>query len=435
VRARALATLLLLAGCAARETDTALVVSIETDLRYPRIDQIVVDVVTGTTVERTYPVSATTQFPIKVAVVPEGRPDFGVQITASARLGDQVVATSMAALTFTADAVRTATLSLGPSSGPDGGAAGDGPPPSTDGPPPRPDAGPRPDGPPPGQWTRVTAPEVAAAGDVSLNGVYAVRSDDVWAVGWLGIKGVAFHWDGKSWAATPVPAGTLSLYEVWGLPGGDAWAVGLGGTIVRRTGGEWRAVASGSMANLSGVWGSAADDVWAVGNMGTVLRWNGSAWAPAATGVDGGVALVQIAGTGRNQMWTVGGQGSVFRYDGARWQRQNHGLTTNPLLGVWASSPGDVWVVGDRASLHFDGARWESAIGTPQSARGVWGSGPADVWAVGDSPGGQTLAHFDGDAWTAVKAPGTDTLQAVHGVSNTDGWAVGPKGVLLRLGR
>jgi hypothetical protein len=205
---------------------------------------------------------------------------------------------------------------------------------------------------------------------------------------------------------------------------------------MRRMGGQWRSLPSGSSANLSGVWGSAADDVWTVGTMGTVLRWNGMAWTPAAMGVDAAVALLQITGIARNQMWAVGSMGGVFRYDGTRWQKQDHGLTTNPLFGVWASAADDVWAVGDRVGMHFDGARWRTVTGLPQSARAVWGSAAADLWAVGDGgPGGQSMSHFDGDAWLPFKGPTTDALQSVHGTSGTDAWAVGPKGTLLRLGR
>jgi hypothetical protein len=469
VKGAALALLLLAAGCGARQTDTALVVAVSSELAFPAIDELTIDVATsGEPVTRRYDVDRNTTFPIQLGVVPKGKPDFEVTIAATGLLQGKTVVSQVAVVAFDAGAPKTVplllsascqsrtcgatdscvrgqcvdrrmvvTLNPAPTMGDAGvtdappGAAGDAAVERTADMAPRREAG------MPGTWSQEKPADIAAAGaDVSLNGVFAVRSDDVWAVGWTGIKGLAFHFDGKAWTASALPAGTLSLYQAWGTPGGDVWAVGLNGTIMRRMGGQWRSVPSGASANLSGVWGSAADDVWAVGTMGAVLRWNGTMWAPAAVGVDAAVALLQITGIARNQMWAVGSMGSVFRFDGTRWQKQDHGLTTNPLFGVWASSADDVWAVGDRVGMHFDGARWRTTTGLPQSARAVWGSAPDDLWAVGDGgPGGQSMSHFDGDAWTPFKGPSTDALQSVHGVASADAWAVGPKGTLLRLGR
>src|SRR5712664_2440221 len=56
------------------------------------------------------------------------------------------------------------------------------------------------------------------------------------------------------------------------------------------------------------------------------------------------------------------------------------------LLGVWGSSPDDVWVTGDAGTLlHWDGNTWVSFEGAANldGFLNVWGSGPNDVWAVG----------------------------------------------------
>ena len=52
-------------------------------------------------------------------------------------------------------------------------------------------------------------------------------------------------------------------------------------------------------------------------------------------------------------------------------------------------------------------------------------SSPKDIWAVGE-----TAIHFDGTAWTDVPVPGieannTASLQGVATVSSNDAWAVG----------
>lgn len=87
---------------------------------------------------------------------------------------------------------------------------------------------------------------------VSLNGVWGLAGDDIWAVG---EEGTILHWDGASW--TPEVSGTTeTLHAVWGPGGGsdEVWAAGDRGTILRRSGGVWQPVGLAENAqNLRGL--------------------------------------------------------------------------------------------------------------------------------------------------------------------------------------
>jgi photosystem II stability/assembly factor-like uncharacterized protein len=452
LRFELLLTFAAVCGCA-RTNDTALAVSIDSDLPASQIDHVGVVVKSGGD-EKSYgfPITGTTSFPIRIGIVPRGKPDFTVEVTATASQKEKPVVSQSAVVQFAAGAQLPLALRLGsdcvavtcpdpaqtcnrkacvpktqlapppPDAGTDASPPSDASPPPSDGPPR--DAGVL------GQWRQVMAPVIPDG--VTLSGVWPVSGDDVWVVGWRGAIGVAYHFDGTTWTAPALPAGTPALYSVW-ADAAEVWAVGFNGTVLRRTEGGFQQVMAPTAAVLTGIWGFSATNIWVVGRDGTVLRWDGMAWQQAATGVSGD--LLAVAGVAGGELWVVGTEGAVFRYTPAGgWRRQLHALTQNHLYAVWALSGRDVWAVGERAALHYDGTGWSNshALGTPESSYGVWGSGSDDVWAVGG--GAFSIARWNGGEWTKVASPSTTTtLQRVRGLSAREVWAVGNDGLILRF--
>jgi hypothetical protein len=49
--------------------------------------------------------------------------------------------------------------------------------------------------------------------------------------------------------------------------------------------------------------------------------------------------------------------GTIVHYDGSSWKSQTSSSTDN-LVGVWGSSPQDVFAVGRSSVLHYDGSQW-----------------------------------------------------------------------------
>lgn len=132
-------------------------------------------------------------------------------------------------------------------------------------------------------------------------------------------------------------------------------------------------------------------------------------------------------GTSATDVWAVGmatgSRTAILRYDGTEWTEQPTG-TLAGFLGVWGSSPTDVFFVGANVIRHYDGSTW-SFHDMPVAATlyDAWGTGSDDVWAVGNS----TILHYDGTSW-AEQLSG-ERLFSVHGTSGTDVWAVGPTGI------
>jgi hypothetical protein len=184
------------------------------------------------------------------------------------------------------------------------------------------------------------------------------------------------------------------------------------------------------------VWAFAPDDAWVAGSGALLVHWDGTSWTPFAGGTLNSVH--QIWGSSSTDVWAVagglGGTGNystMIHWDGAAWSNVNPG-TTDPLLGVWGDAPNDVWALGAHELLHFDGAKWTSAVpvggGFSSGLSGLWGTGPHDVWAVQQ---GDPMFHFTG-VWTAMPSGAPTAQDAVFetvwaprpGEAWAAGWAV-----------
>jgi hypothetical protein len=112
----------------------------------------------------------------------------------------------------------------------------------------------------------------------------------------------------------------------------------------------------------------------------------------------------------------------------------------NGLFAVSASSPGDIWAVG-QSTIHFDGATW-TAFPAPlingeniSFLQGVADISPTEAWAVGNvtegPETGPVIERWNGTEWNlfpspSFNAPGDQaSLFAVTAISANDIWAVG----------
>lgn len=261
-------------------------------------------------------------------------------------------------------------------------------------------------------WTLV-ATQNSGLGENNLNGVSAVATNDVWAVGyWQPQKktDAAFHtltehWDGTAWTIVPSPT------------------VGM------------------SSNTLTGVASVSSHNVWAVGyyfdngaRKTLIEHWDGTQWlvVPSPSPGTASDALLAVTGVSASNVWAVGftsdglGYGPlVEHWDGTSWSvgspAANPGASEEVLAGISGSSGTDIWgfgyqVVGPRyrtLTEHFDGTSWSIVPGANGQndvvsvlRGGATRSGEA--WAVGfdyrlaDVRYKAFSEHWDGSAWTAV---------------------------------
>lgn len=259
-----------------------------------------------------------------------------------------------------------------------------------------------------------------------LYGVWGSSANDAWTVG---DGGLAAHWDGDAWTVTHLPGDPL-LVAVWGTGPSDVWAAGSDstetGALFHFDGTDWSQVDDPALAGsiiLSG-WSGSATDVWLATADGNVAHWNGSSWTVDPIGYE--APLEGITGIG-GQEFVVGDAGALARNTGSGWQLMS--LIAPPVEGIWGSSAGDVWAVGNSFFSHGDGAgNWTTDV-TPDGVgvHGVWGTGAGDVWAAGDMG---SVFHYDGFGWNVALQDSASDLYAVWGSSPGDVWAVGDAGAV-----
>jgi hypothetical protein len=323
-------------------------------------------------------------------------------------------------------------------------------------------------------WTVLPTanPGSQTVSDLILFSVSAVGPADAWAVGMDQIGATRFplaeHWDGRRWRAVRVPFPSNRqawLNGVIALSSTNVWAVGETTnaqadnqdqrTLIEHWNGTaWSIVPSpnpavnGHSGNvLMGIDGTGPNDLWAVGwsfdepNQQILMlleHWNGSSWtaapSPSPLGATHfGSAVTAISPT---NAWAVGSDALektlAAHWNGTRWSivptpSPHDGISpTNNLTGVTANGATDVWASGYEANvnnqnflkpyvLHWNGSGW-TLIETPNQGgegsrlNGTVALGPDDVWAVGQTQelNGtiRTLTQqFDGTSWTTVPSP------------------------------
>ncbi len=245
------------------------------------------------------------------------------------------------------------------------------------------------------QWSLIPSPN-DTGDDVrnSLSGIAATSPTDIWAVGgvahWVTPTGEAriLHWDGTRWSV--VPTGDLgantTLHSVAALRPDDAWAVGSIGVmgvetpfIVHWDGHSWsKRLDAGDQGYLLSVAAVRPDDAWAVGTklsgdllqrQGIIRHWDGHTWQ-AATNPIAAVPvneLFAVAATAPDDVWAVGDldemknnsspQPALLHWDGGRWtalpQGDPHGTATYQFATIGAVGPDDVWAAGTSLIRHY----------------------------------------------------------------------------------
>jgi hypothetical protein len=288
---------------------------------------------------------------------------------------------------------------------------------------------------------------------------------------------------GIGWRIVPSPNGARinnTLVQASAGPGTRAWAVGYDGavgnfrTLIQRWNGtRWAVVASASPSKLdnvlSGVATLSATSAWAVGytsvsvpprsyHRALIEHWNGRAWhvVPSPQAGTSDSDLWGVTALSATNAWAVGNQNiGVFQFrplvehwTGSTWQLVR--VPSPPLtgvgaslLGVAATSPRNIWAVGDYAAgkrfqpliEHFNGTRWAlipaPAAGTAELNR-ISFMAPSNGWAVGSSGGGShtqaLIEHWNGHHWTIARTPaipGSTNLADVLALTPHLAWAVG----------
>lgn len=265
-----------------------------------------------------------------------------------------------------------------------------------------------------------------------LRAISGTSPDDLWAVG---DRGTILHWNGSAWRAATTPMPSVSLTGVWAVSTTDVWVVGAEGgdaRVLHGDGTNWTPVPMPPRTSFTprAVWASSASDVWIAGTAPTeppLQRWNGSELRPEFTPGPRPTELSGVAGTGPNDVWVVGGSRIFHRLGG--WTSPTPPGSPS-FAGPLCTAGGSLWVAlqGGGALRFSGGGGWmpSSPPGT-ETLRGLWCNRGDDVWAV---DGSNRALHFHGASWSTEALPrgGASALWSGGG----ELWIVGAAGLVLR---
>lgn len=200
-----------------------------------------------------------------------------------------------------------------------------------------------------------------------------------------------------------------------------------------------------------------ASDAWAIGSCNgeyVIEHWDGAHWALGPlTAVRQSTALTGVAATSAANVWVVGYEANTYRalvehWNGSTWTAVDANRFAGAARGetelnaVSATTSGGTWAVGilccPRGLIeHWNGSRMAASPdrALPRIAQsgffGVAATSPRDVWAVGNSNARHFHAlseRWNGRRWKAERAPGAYELYGVASTSPTNAWAVGSGG-------
>ena len=168
-----------------------------------------------------------------------------------------------------------------------------------------------------------------------------------------------------------------------------------------------------------------------VGENLLLARLDGAKWivdAPPA-GIPTTRPLRGVWSDGPKNAWAVGpGQGgSVFRFDGSGWSTVPTGVSEN-WQAVWGTGS-EVWITGNTTIVHCKAptACATESSGGSNTLFSIWGTSNTNIFAVG---GSGRIVRFNGATWSSMTSPTSRTLLRVAGSGPSDVWAVGDSVVL-----
>lgn len=285
----------------------------------------------------------------------------------------------------------------------------------------------------------VTATTLTQLGNWSVN---ASLGTDLYAIDALnesfafavGASGAIHYYNGSEWNQETSPT-TATIYDVKIISQTDIWAVG--DNIYHYDGVSWsEAFDSDRCYSIEVV---SDDDIYIGSTNGKIYHYDGNSWTFTTLSA---TSIRDIQMDTSDSGWAVDYSGKIFYYNGFGWSLQ-HNLEMNSCYAITAFSTSDIWLSGwDYSSsgdsqnphtlvYHWGGTEWIPRIIASGTGvcRAIAAISSSDIWF---GIYGGNLWHWNGSSLQAVTKSTTNDINGIHMMSETDGWAVGDGGVILR---
>ncbi len=179
------------------------------------------------------------------------------------------------------------------------------------------------------EWVPVETP----VSDVTLNDVDESSSGEIFAVG---TSGTIIKKSSGTWEA--IATGTThELKSVAALSPTDVVAVGEAGTILEINGDNVASISAAvTTTSINSVVGTVDDNVYAVGSGGSILRRSAGQWGTVPSGTF--VNLNDVVALPSSGAVVIGDKGTISKVDGSNITKLTTHTTNNKTVGVFASN-------------------------------------------------------------------------------------------------
>jgi len=263
-----------------------------------------------------------------------------------------------------------------------------------------------------GNWS------VNATLGTTLYAVDALNENFAFAVG---DNGVIFYYNGSEWTQETSPT-TSDIKDVEIISQTDIWAVG--NDIYHYDGINWSVAYESSTCYSIDI--VSANDIYVGSSSGKIYHYDGSEWTYTTVNA-GYIKDIQMDAT--DSGWAVDEYGKIFYYNGYGWSLQID-APYNEINTFNVFNASDIWLGKNEYPnelVHWDGSNW-----LEYDTANIYDSfsfSSSSIWFVGQLG---EIHYWNGNELQTIISPTSNSIYGIFMMSETDGWAVGDGGVVLR---
>ncbi len=279
-----------------------------------------------------------------------------------------------------------------------------------------------------------------------------IQSADIYMInnnhGYATIDENVYEYLGSSWDL--MDTFEKRIYAMDGSGQNDIWLAGRDYIVWHYDGISWTQQSDIPNTHIFDIEVIGDNNIWFGGGSSDpyLYHYDGSSYTEySLNSAAGGIEDIQFISN--NEGYALSEDGWIFYWNGAGWSVHTSGddLPDNDLYykNMSVTENGEIWVCRSIVTYdsdeqwyfskiyHYDGTTWHQ-----KTVRSSSNSGYYDIHMISDTQGwaigaaGGMLFSGNGDSWSQVVSPTTDSLYDIYMLDSNNGWAIGYNGIVLR---